>query len=238
MSKYNPKDVVKIKREIEEQSKNLLALDKEIKERHSIIEGLDLIIEAKRKDAVKADDFVSTIIAIRSQEGKELDTNIENKETELRVLKEQYQPILSLLETAKNTIIRLQSKEAKIISENVTKLRETESLVASISSKQAELKAVTEKKVIVETELEKKIALIKQEEGNLLKHIAEIKDQIESGRGDANKLNIELDRSRRELETIKGRERNVIAMEARLSPKYLEVFNRIPNSRKKKNGSL
>lgn len=240
MSKYTPQDVVKIKRDIQSLSIEIADKSSQCKKVNEELASLNLLLSTTREKVKKI------ISNLSLSYGKNMDIlNAEKVSLEGEIIELQDSIVILRNERSKE----VQSTQREISSlRDIRKKAEENKKNAVTSAELAALelsvimKQLNDEKVVLDSVLNRKsveqdaVEKLKTEERLILSRISVINDQMEKdyaeGRQKNKKLEEERDHLRRQIADARGWERDVKAMEARLSPKYQEVFNRLPKKKK------
>jgi chromosome segregation ATPase len=241
MSKYTSQDVVKIKREIQRLSVDIAFLNADKKKLSEEVNNLNFILSNTR-DRVK--NLISKLFTSYDNNSIILNNERMGLESELVGLRKEIEDakIKRDLEV-RNTQYQILTVKEKRISAETIQRQATSRADTAISELNDILSKIDEEKVALnnllfkKSEHETQVSKLKDEEQTLLTRISEINNQMEldilEGRKINKKLEEERDYLRRQIEENRGWERDVKAMEVRLSPEYQEVYNRLPSRRNK-----
>ncbi len=174
------------------------------------------------------DDFSSKRNLIR-----ETNQGIENLKSELGILSNEKAELSRQLELSKSIIVKFKQANDQLLLENQKLTREKFEIDTSLERKR-EVAKMESDKIVSEIDLaNQRMAYAREQERIVLDKIAKIKDQLENNIEQSKSLEVDLERSRRELQNLKNREHNVKVMEQRLRPEYQEAFKRSRSRNKK-----
>lgn len=233
--KYTDNSVVKIKRELASSALILKNLKKERDVLCREIDSLNIAISQFREKfkmlSVELNSSHQHMVSVMKSQ-----RDIIQSEIDSLILEREKEESIYNKTMPKMKINRLiaQDKEKVALKNSQLAAEELEDILRKVDSEMSSLSRISDKRM----EHERSVEDLKKKETASLERISSINEEIKKLESDGKKVNKSLleerEHLRRQIEEARGWTRNMIAMEAKLTPEYLSVYKRLPSRKNNK----
>lgn len=217
MTKYNPANVVVLKREVIELSGEVHDLIEEKKLKEAEVAETDRILDGKRKSLKDFDNIVASFIQKIKAEEKEARAYLEEVKKEVVA----HELSVSILH---GHALSFELPEVTFtFAEDIAAL-----LQKRIAGLDSSVKAQSEEKALLETyvdSLKTLVASLKAEKTQLEIDLEKLRKEILSGNDKNGKLGIQYLKMQEGMTNLRRRERDVLTMEKRLIPEHKALYS-------------